>query len=62
MRSAVPAFTVIEAPLELEPVTADPFIDTLLSSSSENYPLVQRAPAVSVAHDGHERGAQPPDA
>jgi hypothetical protein len=31
MRSAVSAvaFTVTEVPLELEPVTADPFIDTL---------------------------------
>jgi hypothetical protein len=31
MRSAVTAvaFTVTEVPLELEPVTADPFIDTL---------------------------------
>ena len=27
MRSAVTAFTVTEVPLELEPVTADPFID-----------------------------------
>jgi hypothetical protein len=31
MRSAVPAFTVSEVPLELEPVTADPFIDALES-------------------------------
>ena len=29
MRSAVTAFTVTEVPLELEPVTADPFIDAL---------------------------------
>jgi hypothetical protein len=27
--SAVTAFTVTEAPLSLEPVTADPFIDAL---------------------------------
>lgn len=29
MRSAVTACTVTEVPLELEPVTADPFIDAL---------------------------------
>ena len=29
MRSAVTAFTVTEVPVELEPVTADPFIDAL---------------------------------
>jgi len=32
MRSAVTAFTVTENPVPLEPVTADPFIDTLEQS------------------------------
>ena len=41
MRSAVTAvaFTVTEVPLELEPVTADPFIDALDYGAAYSGPL-----------------------
>ena len=47
MRCAVPAFTVTENPVPLEPVTADPFIDTL--GREESPAAGQRRSVTSVA-------------